>query len=69
MGTSSQRTPLSDVDRRIIGQARELAGLTGDDIRARAGTGDPSAYAYVMGEAQVVLGELAAIIERLGGTR
>jgi hypothetical protein len=65
-GTASR---LTDHDRDIIAQARELAALPSiDAIRER--TGEHSlllAYAFALGEAQERLAELAAIAERLDG--
>jgi hypothetical protein len=63
---------LTDHDRRIIAQARELAGA--NDLEAiRSATADPkiSTYAEAFGVARVRLGDLLAIIERLdsGGAR
>ena len=63
-------TRLTDVDRRIIAQSRELAALGGlDAIRKHAGQDDTAAaLASVFGAAQFLLGDLAAIVERLGDT-
>jgi hypothetical protein len=61
-------TALSDADRRLIAEARELAALQGADaIRERAG--DPEilgAIAFMFGEAQAMLRELARVAERPG---
>jgi hypothetical protein len=56
-------------DRRIIDAARELAGLSDAAIYARFGAGSVSpvtAYARAISEAQGLLSELAAIVERSG---
>jgi len=62
-------TGLSGHDWLVIARARQLAALRGTDaIRAYTGTGDTDlAYAEALGEAQHLLGALAAIAERLGG--
>ena len=59
---------LTDRDRHIIAQAREVAGLGGiASIREREETDSTEvALAHVYGEARYLLGELAAIAERLG---
>ncbi|HLI38891.1 MAG TPA: hypothetical protein VKV80_16365 [Streptosporangiaceae bacterium] len=65
---------LTDADRRTIARARELAALKDTTaVQAAAGTagddmtGIAMAYARVLGRAQDMLAELAAIAERLGG--
>lgn len=67
---------LSDHDQSIIGQARQLAGLSGPAaVRAYFGTTAVSyaktahAYAEALGQATWVIGELLAIIERLADAR
>jgi len=58
---------LTDKDRRLLDQARELADLNGiDAICERASETDPAAaLAVVFGEAQAVLTELAIVAYRL----
>jgi hypothetical protein len=61
---------LTDADRRIIAQARELASLrTGAAIDQRfPGWDSPgAAYAEAFGVSRHLLTELAAIAERVGG--
>jgi hypothetical protein len=67
---------LTDRERRIIAEARELAGLeSGDAMRAylkAAGTMQPAesdemVYPLAFGHARWVLGELADIAEGLAG--
>ena len=65
---------LSDHDKSIIGQARQLAGMSGPAaVRARYGTTAVSyrdtahAYAEALSQATSAIGELLAIIERLAG--
>ena len=60
---------LTDHDRKIIAQAREIAGLRfAQAFCERAGVDDSDmARAVTLGEAQVYLDELAALAERLGG--
>ena len=56
---------LTDDDRRIIAEARKLAALGGDGVRARYPQDDwRGAHARALGAAQFLLGELAAIAER-----
>ena len=66
MTTATSR--LTSHDRHIIAQARELHALVGiGGIRERARTDDTLfAFTQFAGEAKFVLGELAAIAERLG---
>ena len=58
---------LTDVQRRMIARAREVAALKDTDaMRERYGVTDGTmARADTLGEAQFLLGELAAIITRL----
>lgn len=63
---------LTDADRGIVARARELAGA--NDLPALAAvTGAPpdlpvvGVHAEALGVAQYLLGELAAIADRLGG--
>ena len=63
---------LSDHDKNIIGQARQLAGMSGPAaVRAYFGTTAVSyrdtahAYAEALSQATSAIGELLAIIERL----
>lgn len=62
---------LTDADRRIIAESRELAALrTTTAVRERfPGWGDSTAavYAEAFGYARWHLDELTAIIDRLGG--
>ena len=65
---------LSDHDKSIIGQARQLAGMSGPAaVRACFGTTAVSyrdtahAYAEALSQATSAIGELLAIIERLAG--
>jgi hypothetical protein len=61
---------LTDADRRIIAQARELASLrTGAAIDERFPGWDShgAAYAEAFGTARWLLAELARIAERVGG--
>jgi len=60
---------LTDVDRRMIAKAREVAALkTADSMRERYGdAGSEMARAAALGEAQFLLLELVAIIGHLGG--
>ena len=63
---------LTEADRRIIAQARELASLrTGAAIDERfPGWDSPgAAYAEAFGIARWLLDELAAVAERVGGQR
>lgn len=62
-------TRLTDVDRRIIAKAHEVAALKGTPSRReRYGeTDSETARAAALGEAQFLLAELAAIIGRLDG--
>jgi hypothetical protein len=66
---STKTTRLTDADRLIIAQARAVAALaTTDSMRERYGIADGDhARASMTGEAQYLLLELAAIIERLDG--
>ena len=70
------RPSLTDHDRRIIAEARQLARLKGSEaIRAvltpkgiiKPGDDDAMVYPIAYGNAQVVLAELAEIASRLGG--
>ena len=64
------RTPsLTDHDRRIVADARKMAGLKEEeDIAAYTGETHPTlALANVFGQAQYVLTELADLAERLAG--
>jgi hypothetical protein len=63
---------LSDHDKRITGQARQLAGMSGPAaVRAYLGTtpvlyaDTAHAYAEALSQATWAIGELLAIIERL----
>jgi hypothetical protein len=60
---------LTDIDRRMITKAREVAALRDADARReRYGDSDSEmSRAAALGEAQFLLLELAAIIKRLGG--
>ena len=59
---------LTDADRALIARARTLAGLKGPAIRAHTRERDLGmALASAFGEAQHLLRELAAIIDRLAG--
>ena len=61
-------TALTDGDRQLIARARELAALPdADAIEAYTGKGHPESFAVVLGRAQVTLGCLAGLAERLGG--
>jgi hypothetical protein len=62
-------TRLTDTDRSAIARAREVAALSGEEIRLNTGYDDPAmALAAAFGSAQHLLGELAAIITRLDGS-
>lgn len=56
---------LTGADRGIIAQARELAALDGDGIRARYPAEYGASHARAVGAAQFLLGELAAVADRL----
>jgi len=60
---------LTDQDRRTIASARELAVLTGEQIRGQYGQdaeiSDSAPLARALGKAQFLLGELADLAERL----
>jgi len=67
---------LTDRERRVIAEARQLAALDGSDaIREhltpagiiKPSDGDEMVYPIAYGNARWLLGELAAIAERLGG--
>jgi hypothetical protein len=59
---------LTDLDRSTIAKARDLAALSGKEIRETTGHDDPAmALAAAMGRAQVLLTELADLAERLEG--
>ena len=60
---------LDDTDRRMIAKAREVAALkTAEVMRERYGEADSEmARAAALGEAQFLLLELAAVIDRFGG--
>lgn len=62
-------TRLTDHDRRTIAQARELAALRHVSAvkKHTAETDILLAYVNALGEAQYLLGELAAALERLSG--
>jgi hypothetical protein len=74
-GSSARdRDQLSDDDKSILGQARQLAGVSGPAaVRAYFGTTVVSnadaayAYAEALGRATWVIAKLLAIIERLAG--
>jgi hypothetical protein len=58
---------LTDLDQRLIDRARELAAVPADGNCAYAGIDDVEmARAEALGRAKHLLGELAAIAERLG---
>jgi hypothetical protein len=58
-------TGLTAADRDLVRRAREVAGLRGAAVRERTGERDLGmAMATAFGEAQHLLGALAAIIER-----
>jgi hypothetical protein len=67
--TMSHPPRLTDDDRRIIARARELAALRGADAFCEhtGKTALDMAHAVALGQAQVTLGWLADIAERLGG--
>lgn len=67
--TAPALTDLTDLDRRIIALARELVATRDmDALRERTGeTESVLALANALGEAKFLLGELAALAERLGG--
>ena len=69
MTTTTKQSSLTDVDRRIIANASELAALGAiDAIRKHAGQDDTAAaLASVFGGAQFLLAELVAIVTRLSG--
>jgi len=62
---------ITDADRRLAARARELAAAPDmDAVRAivsRPGTDDNMVRAEALGVAQYLLGQLAAVIERLDG--
>ena len=64
-------TGITDADRRLATRARELAAAQDADalrvITGRAGTDNAMAYAEALGVAQYLLGELAAVVDRLDG--
>jgi hypothetical protein len=62
---------LTGMDRHIIARARKLAAVPADSDANCEFTGEADAdhaRALMLGEAKHLLGELAAIAERLGGT-
>jgi hypothetical protein len=61
--------PMSEHDKLTVARARELAAVNRlDALRERYGTSDTlAALGDQWGESSHLLGELAAIIERLGG--
>lgn len=66
MTASTASTSLTAVELDRLARARELAGMDGPALRAHFGTGDAGeACAKGLGRAQVLLLELALIIERL----
>ncbi len=67
--TTIQAARLTDHERRVIADARQLAGLHGTDaLSAHTGTTNPDlVYPVAFGQAAWLLGEVAAIAERLGG--
>ena len=67
--TARAEPQLTDTDRHTVTQARALAALRGGAaLRAHAGTGDTmAAMVIAIGEAQYLLADLVAIVERLGG--
>ncbi len=73
MTNKTTRPVLSDLDRRAIAKARELAGAHGiDAIREVTGTKSEDialVYGEAFGAAQVRLFALTAIVERLAGDR
>lgn len=61
---------LTEHDRSLIAAALELAALKGNALREHTSERDLGmAMAQALGEAQHVLRELAAALERLGGQR
>ncbi len=73
MTNKTSRPVLSDLDRRVIAKARELAGAHGiDALRKVTGTksDDPALiYGEAFGASQVWLRELIVLAERLAGDR
>lgn len=74
--TADTARQLTDHDRKLIAEARELRTISdADTLRAwltangtmKAGEGDEMVYPLAYGNARYLLGELAAIAERLGG--
>ena len=68
--TASNQTPgeLDERDRELLARARKLAALPASAVREYAGDDDSNmARAVVLGEAQYLLAELAAITARLAG--
>lgn len=62
--------PLTDADRELIKRARKLAALKGNAFAQHTRERDPAmAMAAALGECQNVLGQLAEVVERLGGQR
>lgn len=65
---TTETTALTSADRRIITKARALAESAGlEAVRGAAADPGIDTYAEAFGVARYLLGELAAIIERLGG--
>ena len=59
---------LTDAERRMIARARNLSGAADlEEIRRAAADPEIGSYAEAFGAARYLLGELAAIIDRLGG--
>jgi hypothetical protein len=60
---------LTAADRSAVARARELAGISSlDALREHTGvSATDMAYACALGEAQDLLAELAAVVDRLGG--
>jgi hypothetical protein len=65
----TETTRLTDIDRRMIAKAHEVAALKSTDSRREryGDTDGEMARAAALGEAQFLLEELAAIIKRLDG--
>jgi hypothetical protein len=64
----AHQATLTATDRNTIERARTVAALRGEHLRRHAAERDPAlAMAACLGEAQHLLGELAALAERLGG--
>jgi hypothetical protein len=72
LGAGPPASRITDADRRLVTRARELAaardaGALRVIAGSRPGTDNAMVYGEALGVAQYLLGELAAVIARLGG--